>query len=1063
LNKKTETSPLFDQKNLPLDRLHRLTALTVMALGTLVLVGGWGLGIGFLKSVVPGFPTMKANTSIGFILCGLSLALWRGRSTGALRAARATGAVVAVIGAANLAQYLGGVDLGIDQLLFRDTGSPFTSYPGRMSAGTAVSFLFTGAALALLPLAAAEWLAVAALLPALLAGAAYLHNAMPFAGLLAPTGMAVHTIAGFLLLAPGILTARPGRGVGLWVTSSGPEGSLVRYFLPMGIVMLFCIALFTEMAVQAQLIGSESRDTLDLFLSFLAFGALIFTTARRLARVDAERRRAEQALREGEQRLSLALVASGGGGWEWDLVSGAIWWSTEMYPLWGLPHGLKVDHDSLWHAVHPDDRGRIKVEIAEAIDNDRDFHCEYRVQHPVRGDVWLASHGRARKGETGAPLCVHGITRDVTARKQDEEALRAAYEELELRVNERTRALTEAHVVLKDLNDTLEERIEARTSELVTTNALLQESRSAAFKTMTQALEARKEAEEAGKKLLRSNNRLDFLAQSAKRLLASDSPQELIDELCHDVLSVLDCHLFFHYQLDEESARLHLLESGGIAEEEKKKIEWLDPDASVCGRAVRERRRIIAEDIYNSYDPVTDVARRCGLQSYVCHPLVSRGRVVGTLSFGSRTRRRFEEEQLALLQAVSDQVAIAIERKRGKEELVQAKEAAETASKTKSQFLANMSHELRTPMTGILGMLDLVLEGPLEPAQKDFIKTAHTSGHSLIRILNDILDLTRIQSGVMAVEEKSFSPRECLQRIVNLMLPSAKKKGLEIRLTVPKELPEKVVGDEVRLGQILTNLASNAVKFTDSGSVELAVTYQTSPGIRTAEFTFAVRDTGIGIPREKEAALFGLFDQADYSNTRKYGGAGLGLVICKEIAGKLGGTITFTSEADKGSVFYCNVPLTLPEDTPALEPAATPRGIASGARSLEVASRILVVDDDGVVRQILKTMLEQFDFVVEVAENGKEALEMYENLYFDIILMDVQMPVMDGFAATKAIRSKEEMSGCQRTPIIAVTAHAFEEDEGRCLAAGMDAYLSKPIDFKKTLQLIDRVQQRKAA
>jgi signal transduction histidine kinase/ActR/RegA family two-component response regulator len=395
------------------------------------------------------------------------------------------------------------------------------------------------------------------------------------------------------------------------------------------------------------------------------------------------------------------------------------------------------------------------------------------------------------------------------------------------------------------------------------------------------------------------------------------------------------------------------------------------------------------------------------------------------------------------------------ERKRAEEELCRAKVAAEAATRAKSLFLANMSHELRTPMTGFLGMLDIVLLGNLEAEQREFIETAHTSARSFVRILNDILDMSRIEAGKLSMEEKPFSVRNCLEDMIKIFLPVAKSKGLGLNLTVADDVPETLVADQIRLNQVLTNLAGNAVKFTEKGKVEIRVVASGSvPGSRRA-VTFTVADTGIGIPADKQELIFQSFTQADESHTREYGGTGLGLAIAKEIVERMGGTITFTSEVGIGSTFSFTIPFA--EAEAERDEGFTSEGTATAGDLLQpevmTKPRLLVAEDDPVTRKVLGMMFQVAKYETDFAENGQKVVEMWENGKYDLVLMDVQMPLLNGFEATAAIREKERTRG-GHIPIVAMTAHALKEDEERCLGAGMDAYISKPIDLKECLRLI---------
>lgn len=380
------------------------------------------------------------------------------------------------------------------------------------------------------------------------------------------------------------------------------------------------------------------------------------------------------------------------------------------------------------------------------------------------------------------------------------------------------------------------------------------------------------------------------------------------------------------------------------------------------------------------------------------------------------------------------------------EDLESAMEHAMAANKAKTEFLANMSHELRTPMNGFLGMLELVLDSQLSGEQREQLLTAQSSAQGLLAILNDILDLSKIESGRMSLEQIPFQVRSLLR---DCFLPhqiKAKQKGVEMVFQIDSLTPQSLLGDPMRMRQILHNLLSNSVKFTHSGTITLSV--QTEPSGDPAKpfLAISVRDTGIGIPASKLPLIFEKFTQADGSISRRFGGTGLGLAITRHLVELFHGTLSVSSKESIGSEFLIRLPLAV-ADAEAAEQEAKP--IVSPKA---VSSRILVVEDNLINQKVVLGLLRKHNFQVYTASHGRAALDILETETMDCVLMDIQMPVMDGLEATRRIRSDERL---RKLPIIAMTAHAMNGDRERCLAAGMNAYLSKPIDSAKLLQTMN--------
>ncbi len=396
----------------------------------------------------------------------------------------------------------------------------------------------------------------------------------------------------------------------------------------------------------------------------------------------------------------------------------------------------------------------------------------------------------------------------------------------------------------------------------------------------------------------------------------------------------------------------------------------------------------------------------------------------------------------------------------------------ERANRAKSQFLANMSHEVRTPMNAVLGLSELLAASGLSGEQLRHAQSIHSSAQSLLGVLNDILDVTRIEAGHLDLIKRRFEPRQMLAQVRAMLLPLAEAKGLALEAQVDAAVPAAVVGDEGRLRQILVNLVANAIKFTERGRVDIglrldaAASGQIAPAQASAgEITLQmqVRDTGIGIAPDKLATLFERFVQIDDTDTRRHGGTGLGLYIVRELAARMGGSATVQSLPGVGSSFDVSVCLNrMPLGEGAVSPGegAAPAATMSGALPPKRPGRplaVLLVEDNDINRMVARAMLESVGHRVTEAVDGAHAVASHAAQPFDCILMDAQMPVMDGIEATRRIRAREAAEGSWRTPIVALTANAMQGDSERYLAAGMDAFLSKPYESAALLEIISSV------
>ncbi|WP_240387195.1 ATP-binding protein [Brevundimonas naejangsanensis] len=391
--------------------------------------------------------------------------------------------------------------------------------------------------------------------------------------------------------------------------------------------------------------------------------------------------------------------------------------------------------------------------------------------------------------------------------------------------------------------------------------------------------------------------------------------------------------------------------------------------------------------------------------------------------------------------------------KRDAAALAEARDAADAANRAKSRFLANMSHEIRTPLNGVIGVAQALTRTELSSQQREMLELVQSSSRTLQTLLSDILDLARVESGRLELKEEPFDLARAVDEAALLYAAAARDKGLQFLVEVAPEARVWTQGDPVRLKQVLTNLVSNAVKFTASGFVSLTV--DATPAEKPQTLRFVVQDTGIGFDAQAQDRLFNRFEQADGDITRHYGGSGLGLAICRELAAMMGGDLGCESEPGAGAAFILTLPL-----KPAQAPAAPSPALAATAPSDEGAEaaprrlRILAADDHPTNRRVVELILDSAAFDLASVENGAQALEAYRAQPFDLVLMDMQMPVMDGLTAVREIRLHEAVMGLPRVPVVMLTANALPEHLDKALAAGADRHMAKPFSVEDLLAMV---------
>ena len=426
---------------------------------------------------------------------------------------------------------------------------------------------------------------------------------------------------------------------------------------------------------------------------------------------------------------------------------------------------------------------------------------------------------------------------------------------------------------------------------------------------------------------------------------------------------------------------------------------------------------------------------------YAGYPLeVSNNLKVGTLCVIDHKPRNLTEEQRQALKVLGNQVKMQLKLRKSLDDLRKAEQQASEANLLKSSFLANMSHEIRTPMHAVLGYAEMLKEGNLNSEQKEQVENIEIAGRNMMDILNDILDFSKIESGMMDVEITGFDLRQLIDELNSLFSISAKKKGIRLKFLVDTQL-KYIESDSTRLKQILSNLISNAIKFTSIGSVSVSVELEAN------KINFTVSDTGDGIAKDRQDRIFDSFTQAESSTTRKYGGTGLGLTISKQLTELLDGEISVESELGKGAQFKFTIPFKKAEKIIELH---------KDYRNMEIdfeGVSILLVEDNELNIQLGMTRLAKLGAGVTLAKNGKEAIDLVRDHQFDLIIMDCQMPVLDGYAATEQIR---QLPNGRSVPIIAMTAGTSTEEKSRCFEVGMDAYLSKPLSLNRMKDCFDQ-------
>ncbi len=614
---------------------------------------------------------------------------------------------------------------------------------------------------------------------------------------------------------------------------------------------------------------------------------------------------------------------------------------------------------------------------------------------------------------------------------------------------------------------------------------------------LTREIEERKKTEAI---LLRRDTVLDAVHFAAEQLALVDNWHEVIPQLVSRLGRSAEVSRTYICQLSPEKSKLKMSKNCYIWEEATNNVKT----GCVCcqehpddcqklksyKQAVDSGQQLIGltKDMPLS---LQEIIRPQGVKSTAIRPIMVEKKLWGFMGFDDcKTDRNWSSPEIDALNTAAHIVGAAIYRRQVEEKLKIAKDVAVRASQAKTQFLASMSHEIRTPMNAIIGMTGLALDSQLNSKQRHCLDIAFNSANALLGLLNDILDFSKVEAGQLLLENSSFMLQEALEMAIKTLQYNAGQKGLEIHLDIPPTLPAKLMGDELRLRQILLNLISNAIKFTDQGEIQVRVEIQ-EKNKNDVFLQFMVKDSGTGIPAEKQQAIFNAFSQADSSISRLYGGTGLGLSIARSLTTLMDGEIWVDSEMGVGSTFQFTARFNLPppETKETVGARQKSKVLREGAGAKESQDRkagatvvqksshdflLLVVEDNYANQQLAKLLLEDNGYRVFLAGNGIEALHAISKRSYDLVLMDMQMPKMDGIAASQYIRACEH-SQCEaigddrklaadvtarlrekHLPVIAMTANAMGSDKQKCLAAGMDEYITKPILPDNIFATLDR-------
>ncbi|GAB4239919.1 MAG: hypothetical protein Kow00121_66470 [Elainellaceae cyanobacterium] len=829
-----------------------------------------------------------------------------------------------------------------------------------------------------------------------------------------------------------------------------------------------------------------------------------------------DQKRIQDELRQSEERLALALRSAQAGMWQWFKADNRTIWSDENYQLLGYSPGQVSSSYETWiQAVHPDDRQMAQQAVQQTLDENASLYFEYRVCLPDGSVRWLADIGQITYDEQGNQEGMIGIQIDISKRKQSElerersEAILNAFLtaspialtllDPDFRFIYANEALAQIDglPLSEHLGRTLYEVVPdmahqfapmlrqiIETQEPVLNLEYNGEVRPGIYRhtianhfpvclpdgevlgvgvTVTDVSELKR----VEAKLRQHSARLNLLYETTSELLSSRQPLKLMNQLFSRLSSQLDLHYYYHFQLcrQEEQPRLQLQNYAGISEEQGEAFESIELGQAICGLVAQECRQIVLSQAEIAIHPNAQAICSMGISAYAGQPLMVHGRLIGTLSFASRTRTHFTAEEADLLQAISEQVAIALDRAELVASLQRQTEDLAQANRVKDEFLAVLSHELRSPLNPILGWTKLLQTGKFDPQKtKQALEVIERNAKQQTQLIDDLLDISKILRGKLALNEAPVDLAWTIAAALETMRLAAEAKGIQIKTDFDSSLPP-VLGDSGRLQQVVLNLLSNAIKFTPPGGQVKVRLQQVEPveGLHgnqspNSYAQITVSDTGKGIAPEFLPYVFESFRQEDGKTTRKFGGLGLGLAIVRQLTELHGGTVRAESMGEgSGSTFTICLPLMQASGSSS---SHSPSAASFNEATALAGLRILIVDDEADMRDLAVIILEQVGAIVQTAASATEALAQFRQWQPALLISDIGMPDVDGYGLMRQVRALPPEQGGQ-IPAIALTAYASEFDRQQALQAGFQKHICKPVEpevlVKAILDLVGSV------